>query len=50
VQQIAPGGQAASSAHYQIVGTVGPGPDSSAAQSAHYRMQGGVTGAGINVP
>ena len=50
VQQIAPGGQAASSAHYQIVGTVGAGPDSSIAQSAHYRMQGGLTGAGINVP
>ena len=50
VQQIAPGGQAASSAHYQIVGTVGAGPDSSAASSAHYQMQGGLTGAGINVP
>jgi hypothetical protein len=50
VQQIAPGAQAASSAHYQIVGTVGAGPDSSAATSAHYMMQGGLTGAGINVP
>jgi hypothetical protein len=50
VQQIAPGGHAASSAHYQIVGTLGGGPDSSAAQSTHYIMQGGLAGAGISVP
>jgi hypothetical protein len=50
VQQIAPGAQAASSAHYQIVGSVGAAPDNSAATSAHYMMQGGLTGAGISVP
>ncbi len=50
VQQIAPGGHAASSAHYQIVGTVGAAADSTAAKSAHYMMQGGLTGAGVNVP
>jgi hypothetical protein len=50
VQQVAPGAQAAASAHYRIVGSVGGGPDSSAAQSAHHMMQGGLTGAGINVP
>lgn len=50
VQQIAPGGHFSSSAHYQLVATVGPAADSSAAKSAHYMMQGGLTGAGINLP
>ena len=50
VQQIAPGGQVSSSAHYQLVATVEASADSSAAKSAHYMMQGGLTGAGINIP
>lgn len=50
VQQTAPGASASTSAHYQLVATVGAPVYSSAAKSAHYTMQGGLTGAALNIP
>jgi len=50
VHQIAPGGSMSQSAHYQLVGTVGPPPDSTLASSQHYTLQGGLAGAGASVP
>jgi hypothetical protein len=50
VQQVAAGGTSSSSEHYHIVGTFGPPASSGAARSEHYQLQGGLTGAGLNVP
>jgi len=50
VSQISPSGGTAQSAHYELVGTLGPSVDNSAASSSDYRLQAGLAGANIARP
>ncbi len=50
VQQVAAGGTSAASERYRVVGTLGSPLYETASKSERYQLQGGLVGAGLNIP